>query len=219
MVGDRQRNAVVMAHEFASMGVGVGIGLGGETDQYRVAGRFEDRQVKFAIRDLEAHGIVDHVRLRLQHLAEPLQNRRFDLFRRTSGKLGLQQSARLDHGIVGEVRQPAKIETLALVDSHRPRTDAGARAMADLENAALGQKLEGAAHTVPADLEHGGEIALGRQFVAGVQQARRDQIGKAGGDLLTQRQPLDAIPKHRPEKRRRTGSRQTRQIRPSDQVV
>ena len=62
--------------------------------------------------------------------------------------------------------------------------DAGARALRDLDDAFAGEPLDGAAHCLAADHQHGRKFALARELVANLQNAGRDQRDDLVADHL-----------------------------------
>ena len=69
------------------------------------------------------------------------------------------------------------------------RRDVGAVALADVDHAHQRQCPERLAQDGPADLHHLGEVALGRELVAGSQLLCPDLVEQPVGDLLGQRAP------------------------------
>ena len=197
VIPHREANAIVIAHEIAAMRVGMGVGLCCEACEHRIAGGLEDGEVKSAVRDLEAHGIVGHAVLRLDQAFQVVERPLIDLRGGAAGEVGLQQTPCLDHRGIAQVGELPEIEAPALIDGHRALPDSRSGAVADFENAPFGQELKGAAQTVPAHTEQTSEIALGWQLVARLQEAGCDQVGEAARDLLAQRLPANAVAKGR----------------------
>ena len=57
-------------------------------------------------------------------------------------------------------------------------------ALADGDDADRGQRLDGAAHRLAADVQERGELALARKLIANLKDARRDQRRKLVADPL-----------------------------------
>ena len=69
--------------------------------------------------------------------------------------------------------------------------DVGAGALADLDHVHDRERTEGLPEDGPADMHHGGQLALGGELVPGPQALRPDQVEQAGRDLVRQGAPVD----------------------------
>ena len=114
---------------------------------------------------------------RLLHRGEVVAAR---VHRRELRDARLEQAARLEHaGHLADAHLPARLDEVARHELAADE-DAAGLAAAHLEHAGVDERLDGLANGRPADLHLRGEVALGRQPVAGMQLAGAQLVG----DLL-----------------------------------
>src|SRR6185503_3136819 len=89
----------------------------------------------------------------------------------------------------------------------RDVADEGALAGPDLDQPATLQGAKGLTHRGAADHELLGEVALGRQLIARLQLALRDQLLDLADDLLVDSRALDGLDRHAPPARPASRSR------------